>query len=233
MKKEKTALQNLLSQLRKLKERRVIGCIQVKGGAGRSTLATNLAGELSKTGQTVLIDCDMPQGTSASWYAIRQENGRSGNLIADTAENHTELLDRIDQYPNARYIVLDAPPRIAEITRAIVMLADLCLIPVGASKAEIWATTDVISIIDQAKLSKPDIDARMIWTRHRGHTNLAKELTEQARNELGFPILKTSLALRVAYPDALGSGLTVAEYSDTNARAEIAQLIDEVYDIVR
>jgi chromosome partitioning protein len=49
---------------------KTIGIIQVKGGAGRSTVATNLAGELAKKGKTVLIDCDMPQGTSASWYAL-------------------------------------------------------------------------------------------------------------------------------------------------------------------
>ncbi|MCB1997034.1 MAG: ParA family protein, partial [Rhodoferax sp.] len=48
---------------------KILGVIQVKGGAGRSTVATNLAGELAKIGRTVLIDCDMPQGTSASWYA--------------------------------------------------------------------------------------------------------------------------------------------------------------------
>ena len=35
---------------------KIIGVIQVKGGAGRSTLATNLAGELSKLGRTVLVD---------------------------------------------------------------------------------------------------------------------------------------------------------------------------------
>ena len=36
------------------------------GGAGRSTVSTNLAEELSKQAKTMLIDCDMPQGTSAS-----------------------------------------------------------------------------------------------------------------------------------------------------------------------
>ena len=35
---------------------RIIGLVQVKGGAGRSTVRTNLAGELSKLGKTVLID---------------------------------------------------------------------------------------------------------------------------------------------------------------------------------
>jgi len=34
--------------------------IQVKGGAGRSTVSTNLAGELSKIGKTMPIDCAMP-----------------------------------------------------------------------------------------------------------------------------------------------------------------------------
>ena len=73
---------------------KIIGVIQVKGGAGRSTISTNLAGELSRQGKTVLIDCDMPQGTSASWFVVRQQADTkqsqlfSENLIADTAANH-------------------------------------------------------------------------------------------------------------------------------------------------
>jgi chromosome partitioning protein len=211
---------------------KTIGVIQVKGGAGRSTLATNLAGELSKLGKTVLIDGDMPQGTSASWYAVREQAGKAGNLIADTAANHAELVERVSQYQDVDYIVLDGPPRIAEMTRAIMMLADVCLIPVGASVAEIWATADVLTIIEAAKKVRP-INARMIWTRHRSFTNLAKELTEQATAELGLPILKTAMALRVAYPEALGSGLTVAEMPDTNARIEMRYLVAEVRKLLR
>jgi chromosome partitioning protein len=128
--------------------------------------------------------------------------------------------------------VLDGPPRIAEMTRAIMVLADLCLVPVGASVAEIWATADVLAIIEQAKKVRA-IDARMIWTRHRSFTKLAKELTEQATAELGLPILKTSLALRVAYPEALGAGLTVAELPDQNARIELRFLIAEIKRILR
>ena len=216
---------------------KIIGVIQVKGGAGRSTVATNIAGELAKIGRTVLIDGDMPQGTSASWYAIREQAGKAGgtdtNLVADTAADHRELIAKVEQYkPDADFIVLDGPPRIAEMTRAIMVLADLCLVPVGASVAEIWATADVLAIIEQAKKVRA-IDARMIWTRHRSFTNLAKELTEQATAELGLPILKTSLALRVAYPEALGAGLTVAELPDQNARIELRFLIAEIKRILR
>ena len=92
-----------------------IGIIQVKGGAGRSTLATNLAGELSKKGKTVLIDGDIPQGTSASWFALRRDAGRAGNLTADTARDHRELIEKVAKHVKAAdYIVLDGPPRIAE-----------------------------------------------------------------------------------------------------------------------
>jgi chromosome partitioning protein len=41
---------------------RIIGLVQVKGGAGRSTVATNLAGELARVGKMALIDADMRQG---------------------------------------------------------------------------------------------------------------------------------------------------------------------------
>ena len=216
---------------------KIVGVIQVKGGAGRSTLATNLAGELAKIGQTVLIDGDMPQGTSASWYAIREQAGKAGgtdtNLVADTAADHRELVKKAEQYAKtADFIVLDGPPRIAEMTRAILMLSDLCLVPVGASVAEIWSTADLLAIIEQAKKVKA-IDARMVWTRHRSFTNLAKELSEQATAELGLPILKTSLSLRVAYPEALGAGLTVAELPDQNARMELRFLIAEIRRILR
>ncbi|WP_230679235.1 hypothetical protein, partial [Streptococcus pneumoniae] len=76
--------------------------------------------ELSKKGKTVLIDGDIPQGTSASWFALRRDAGRAGNLIADTARDHRELIEKVAKHVKAAdYIVLDGPPRIAEMTRAI------------------------------------------------------------------------------------------------------------------
>lgn len=52
---------------------KIIGLVQVKGGAGRSTVSPNLAGELSKLGKTALIDCGMPQGTSSSCINLRHK----------------------------------------------------------------------------------------------------------------------------------------------------------------
>ena len=80
---------------------KILGIIQVKGGAGRSTVSTNLAGELSKLGKTVLIDCDMPQGTAASWYAVRQV---PGNLSADTAGTHKERIVKVQQHQHSLFL---------------------------------------------------------------------------------------------------------------------------------
>ena len=211
---------------------KIIGIIQVKGGAGRSTVSTNLAGELSKQGKTVLIDCDMPQGTSASWFAVRDQSGRAGNLLADTAINHRELVAKVEQHQDADFIVLDGPPRIAELTRAILVLADLCLVPVGASAAEIWATSDLLTLVEEARKVKP-VKVRMIWTRHRPHTKLAQDLSELAGKELGLVALSTALGMRVAYMEALGSGLTAVEMYEPSAKAEAKSLADEIQTLLR
>ena len=211
---------------------KIIGLIQVKGGAGRSTVSTNLAGELSKVGKTVLIDCDMPQGTSASWFAVRQQKGRHGNLQADTALTHKDLIDKIQDHQDADYIVLDGAPRIAEMTKAILILSDLCIVPVGASAAEIWATSDILQLISDANQVKK-VKARMLWTRYRAHTRLAQELSGLASEELGLEALTASTGMRVAYMEALGEGLTVTELNDSSAKDEIKAITAEVLKLVK
>ena len=129
---------------------KIISIIQVKGGAGRSTIATNLAG-MMESRRVALIDCDVPQATSASWASIRQ-----GNITTATASDHLQLVKAIENL-NAEhdFIVVDAPPRIAEITKVALMLSDLCLVPLGASAVEIWATSDLLKTINEAKNHKP------------------------------------------------------------------------------
>lgn len=210
---------------------KVIGIVQVKGGAGRSTVATNLAGELSKTCKTVLIDCDMPQGSSASWAALRRDFDPA--LQIETAATHRELVAAVERFKrDTEYLILDGPPRLAEMTRAILVLADLCLVPLGASPAEVWATADLRTLIDDAAKVRP-VDARLIWTRFRSYTNLAQELSHDAGKALGLSALKTTLGYRVAYAEALGQGRTAAEVQDPHAKEEVQALIGEIKRILK
>lgn len=210
---------------------KIISVVNLKGGCGRSTLATNLAGELSKLDSTALIDTDLPQGTSASWFAIRQEAGRSGDLTLATATGHRELITEVEAR-GERYVVLDSPPRLAELARAMVMLSDLVLIPVATSAAEVWATSDLMTLLAEARKVRP-IEARLVWTRHRAGTRLARELVGQVNEVLDLPFMKSALSLRVAYQEALGLGLTATETADKNAREEVNGLVGEVVKLLR
>jgi chromosome partitioning protein len=158
----------------------------------------------------------------------------AGNVDASTAGDHKDLVKVIEANQGDHdYIVLDGPPRIAELTRAIMLLSDLSLIPVGASAAEIWATSDMLPIIEQAKALKPDLNIRTVWMRYRGYTRAAKEISRSAGRELGLKALKTKLGFRVAYSDALAAGLTVAESTDKNAKAEIQSITREILRLLK
>lgn len=208
---------------------KVVGITQVKGGAGRSTLATNLAGSLK--GKVALLDCDMPQGTSASWYALRREAGLDTLALA-TASSHKELIEKVKQLSKTQdFVVIDCPPRIAEITRATLILSDLCLIPLVPSAAEIWATSDLIKTIAEAKVVKSGVNARIVWNKYRA-TKSAKELIQAVQDELGLVEMKARFGYRVAYTDALAAGMTALEWSDKAAQNEVKALTKEVTNML-
>lgn len=212
---------------------RIVGIIQNKGGAGRSTIATSLAAHFSFQAPTTLIDCDLPQATSSSWYALRQEELLSNNLHLVKAHTHMELIQKAKEHSaDSKYLVIDGPPRLAEITRTIMILSDLSLIPLGASAAEIWSTTDLLQTLDEAKNYKPDIDARIVWTRFRAQTREAQELKDAVHKGLKLHELKARLGYRVAFSEALARGLTVEEGADRNARSEVIELAEEVTRIL-
>ena len=212
----------------------IVGIIQVKGGVGRSTIATNLAAVFSINQPTALIDCDLPQGTSASWYAVRQAEVPHASLTLATAGNYRELVGLAEELSREhRYLIIDAPPRIAEMTRAIIAMSTLSLVPLGASAAEIWSTADLLQTINEARNYRADIDARIVWNRYRGNTREALEVSEAASKELGLKELSARLGYRVAYSEALARGLSVDEWLDKNAHAEILALAAEVSSILK
>lgn len=208
---------------------KIISFIQVKGGAGKSTIATNIAGMISKNKKVALIDCDLPQATSASWAAVRD-----GNITTVTASSHIELIEHIEQLQDRHdFIIVDTPPRIAEITKAAIIMSDLCLVPLGASTPEIWSTVDLLETVEEARERKADIDVRIIWNRFRAATKSAQELSVQATEQLNLTALKSKLGYRVAYIEAIGRGMTVLEWTDKKAKDEVKALGKELEKILK
>jgi chromosome partitioning protein len=207
----------------------IIGIVQVKGGVGRSTVATNLAAALARQGRTALVDADVPQGTSASWGVLRDRAGRLGQLTVVGVADHRALVSKVRELVNSHeFVIIDAPPRLAQVTRAIMVLSRLCLIPLGASAAEIWATEDLVKTIREAREQKLDINACIVWNRFRGQTRSARELSQAAEKQLDLPALQNKLGYRVAYAEALARGLSVEEWHDHQAQEEFAGVVTEV-----
>lgn len=208
---------------------RIIGIVQVKGGVGRSTLATSLAAALAQDGRTALIDADVPQGTSASWGALRERAGRLGQLTVAGVADHRALVSKTRELVAINdFVVIDGPPRLAEVTRAIMVMSRLCLVPLGASAAEIWATADLVKTINEARDRRLDINAYIVWNRFREHTRSARELGETVEKQLGIQALHSKMGYRVAYSEALARGLSVEEWPDRQAQHEFAALVAEI-----
>jgi chromosome partitioning protein len=119
------------------------------------------------------------------------------------------------------------------MTRAIIIMSTLCLVPLGASAAEIWSTADLLETINAARVYRANIDVRIVWNRFRAYTREANDLSEAARNELGLKELTTRLGYRVAYSEALARGLAVNEWLDKTAHTEILALAAEVKGILK
>lgn len=205
----------------------------MKGGAGKTTLCANIASTLSESGKVLMIDTDIPQCSLKTWFDIRYENYVIENLDVFVAKNvsHLQKLVR-DNIANYDYILIDGHPRITNLSRAVVLLSDLAIIPMAPSQVEVWSTKHLSDIVEEAKQINKTLEARICWNRYRVRTNSADDVVAAARNELNLEDFPTKLGNRVAYLDSFADGLTVAEWHDPAAKLEIWALTSNIERIL-
>ena len=204
-----------------------------KGGVGKSTLAVHLAVRLSELGHRVaFIDADR-QGTATRWIPHVDES-----IELATLREPDEILERARELLATHdFVVADAPANLDDVTRCILLLADLALIPCGATVPEMESTQSAIRIIKNAQAvrdGKPD--ALVVF--NRLPANERQRLVREAREAqhcLGFPVAKQALRLRAAFADAPGQRTVVWRLgaSAKKAAAEMHGLIEEVLRYVK
>lgn len=209
---------------------KIISLVQLKGGVGRSTIATNLAGTLAETSRVALIDCDAPQFTSSHWLDQRRSRYEIDEELdlyqPSTYRSMGTLLTNLQQ--DYDYVVIDGPPRIDGFSRLALISSDLTLFPLGPSAAEVWSIEEMLKTVHEVSASKADFDGRVLWNRFRGYTRSANEQAKDARRILKLPEMRQKLTLRVSYADAMSEGLTVHEMDDKAARLEMWSLSSTV-----
>lgn len=208
---------------------KVLSFVQMKGGAGKTTLCSNIASTLSDSGKVLIIDTDVPQCSLKTWFEIRGENYVIENLDVLVAKNvaHLQKLVR-DNVKDYDYILIDGHPRITNLTRAVILLSDLVLIPMAPSQVEVWSTKHLAEIVEEAKQINKNLEARICWNRYRVRTNSAEDVVSKAKKALNLEDFPTKLGNRVAYLDSFADGLTVAEWHDPAAKLEIWALTSSI-----
>ena len=203
----------------------VIALVGNKGGAGKTTLAVNLATTLAKTGSTVVFDAD-PQGSVLQWQRIAESN--SGLTVIDTAEGLEETFARTaDRYD---HVVIDCPPSVhAPQTHAALKVSHIALIPVQPSPLDLWATVHIEQAVAQARIVNPGLRALLVINQLEPRTRLSR-LIHQALAELELPAAETAIRRRAVYRASVLEGKSVLDMgrSADAAVAEIRNLLNEV-----
>lgn len=205
----------------------VVGLVNHKGGVGKTTLAVHLAGAWALAGARVLlIDAD-PQGSALDWAAARAERRRAplfGVVGVPRPTLHREAAQFRRDYD---WIVIDAPPGAAAVTRSALLAADAALIPVQPSPYDLWAVTATVRLVEEATTYQP-LRAALVVNRRIIGTVIGRA-AQQAAAGCGLPALTTVVSQRVIFAEAAAAGRVAQEIDPRGAAAqEIAALTAEV-----
>ncbi|MEL6199330.1 MAG: ParA family protein [Pseudomonadota bacterium] len=176
-----------------------------KGGCGKSTIATNLAGMYAVEGQSVALADYDPQRSALDWLDVRPADA-APIVGLNAAEDGLKKLPR-----TADVLIIDAPARShgPELTN-LVKHAETIIVPVLPSTIDMQATTKFISELQNVgKVERKQAKIGVIGNRVRENTLIFDDLDEYLER-LRVPYL-TWLRDAQNYVRAYTRGLSIFE----------------------
>lgn len=205
-----------------------IALLNQKGGVGKTTLATNLASGFALAGEPVLyLDAD-PQGSGLDWSAARKQKPLFNVVGLPKKTIHRDLPSLATPY---KWVFIDGPPRVYEVARSAIMAADLVIIPVQPSPYDVWSAKEIVDLVGEASVMKPDLKAVFVINRKIVNTAIGRDVTE-ALAGYGLPVLDAAISQRVVFAESAGQGMTVLETDPQGQAAqEVRALVSEIRKI--
>ena len=173
----------------------VITIAQRKGGAGKTTLAAQVAVAWARQGARVaLLDID-PQGSLAAWVELRR--GRLGanaigfDFAALPGWRAPQWIE--DRARHADLVVIDNPPHAETEAQIAVRAAGLVLIPVQPSPLDLWATEATLKMARDER-RRPLIVLNRVPPRSGWTDRNVADLVQS-----GAPVAATRIGKRIAF----------------------------------
>jgi chromosome partitioning protein len=206
----------------------------IKGGSGKTTVATHLAVMRALQGRDVLlIDAD-DQETATDFTALRNERLPEGagytSIKLTGASVRTETLRLAKKYDD---IVIDTGGRDTTSQRAALTVADKLIVPFVPRSFDVWTLEKVASLVEEMRAANPRLQAYVFLNRADPQGRDNDEAAELLREAGGLEFLDTPVGTRKAFGNAASQGLAVTELKqqDPKATQEMNALFGYLFDI--
>lgn len=199
---------------------RSILVLNAKGGSGKTTVATNLAGYYAAEGTKVaLVDCD-PQGSSLDWLAQRP-----ADYPPIAAIEAPDMRIRVPRKTDV--VIIDAPSRTHDEEQLVALLrrAQTVVIPVVPSPIDIRAAERFLVELGEVRaLVKNDIKIATVASRVRDNGRITDALEDflyalKLPSGRRFPFL-TLLKQSSNYMKAAERGISIFEFAPLATAAD-------------
>ena len=206
----------------------------IKGGSGKTTVATNLAVIRGQQGfDVLLIDAD-DQETASDFTILRNERNPAGagytSIKLTGPAVRTETLRLREKYDD---IIVDAGGRDTTSQRAALSVSDFLLVPFVPRSFDVWTLEKVDALVSEMQTANTGLRAYTFLNRadSRGQDN--EDAAEVLKNTEALTFIDTPLGTRKAFSNAAAEGMAVTELrpQDAKAKEEIMVLYWYLFDI--
>lgn len=204
-----------------------------KGGAGKTTLATNIASlRTFKQKETLLVDTDR-QSTSSFWCSVREEKSvtpRVSSIQKYDKAVRTEVKELSKKFQD---IIIDAGGRDSPELRSSLLVCNKAIFPLKPSQFDLWTLSRLNLLVETAREINDTLESYVIINMASPNPNVkeADDMKELVKEFTQLKIFKTIIYERIAYRRAAVEGMGVVEYKpeDTKAVNEIVNLYEEIF----